>query len=59
MQVRKVGSDKVLIYIDGLNEQEVEKVFRQLKFTTKGEGYEKLKVYQSGEDEIITRRTPL
>lgn len=59
VQVRKEGSDKVLIYLDGLNEAEGYKVFKQLKFATKGEGYEKLILVENGDDLLILRRQSL
>ncbi|GAB2545336.1 hypothetical protein [Rufibacter soli] len=59
VQVRREGSEKVLIYIDGLNEKEADKVFRQLRFNTRGEGYEKLLLFESGEDLMMTRKMSL
>jgi hypothetical protein len=59
VQVRREGSEKVLIYIDGLNEKEADKVFRQLRFTTKGEGYEKLLLMESGGELLVTRKMSL
>ena len=59
VQVRKEGSEKVLIYIDGLKELEANTVFKQLRFNTKGEGYEKLLLFESEGELMVTRRQSL
>lgn len=60
VEVRAEGSDKTLIRIDGLNEAECNKVFDRIQFPTRGEGYEKLKLWNRGmEEDEIMRRSPL
>jgi hypothetical protein len=57
VQVRREGSEKVLIYIGGLKEADT--VFRQPRFNTRGDGYEKLLLFESGESLLVTRRISL
>ncbi|QHL87405.1 hypothetical protein GU926_08140 [Nibribacter ruber] len=59
VQVRKEGSDKVLIYVDGLTEPESNKVFEKLKFAKNGDGYEKLIVVENGDEQLVLRRRSL
>ena len=58
VKFKKTGSDKTLIQIDGLNE--ADKVFKQFKFSTKGEGYDKcLILYRDYADDLLLKRKPL
>lgn len=45
--IRKEGSEKVLVLIDGLTEAECDKVFKNIQFPTlKGQGFEKVRFFR-------------